>query len=559
MTEVNFESYAPPAPLRDDVAAEYQKVWDALDASADEESAAAGVECWDALRRQLGTWMSLAQIRFHQDTQNDVYRKNRDYADQLQPYLTDLDVQTKRRLLDSPFREGLERRFGHQAFALWRCDVASFEPVLADDLVRQAGLVAEYTELIAGARFEFRGRTQTLSDMAKYAEYPGRAVRHEAATLRWNWFNEHVDEIDQLFDSLVGLRQSMAEKMGHKTFTSLGYEWMHRLDYGAEDVDSFRAQVREHVVPLAMEIRRRQGERLGIEPLMQWDEAIQDLSGNPRPQGDHDWMLERAAEMFADVGQGMDDFFQLMRRQRLLDLKSRPNKASGGFCDMLPSLGMPFIFANFNGAKHDVEVFTHEIGHAFQAYSSRDLALIDYHFPTYEACEIHSMGLEFLTWPSMERFFGDDADRFRRLHLTDSLLFIPYGTAVDHFQHLVYANPTASPAERAEMWQEMERLYLPTLKWGDLAFPASGRRWQAQPHIFGSPFYYIDYVLALTCALQLWDSAQTNRAETLKRYVALCQLGGSQSFKQLVDAAGLANPFEAGCLPRVVSRAEQSL
>lgn len=292
---------------------------------------------------------------------------------------------------------------------------------------------------------------------------------------------------------------------------------------------------------------------------MSWDEAVHDPAGNPKPNGDHDWMMDRATEMFAQLGPSMGDFFSQMRAGNFMDLKSREGKAGGGFCDVLPGFGMPFIYANFNGTMQDVRVFTHEMGHAFQTYSSLNQPLIDYVMATMESCEIHSMGLEFLTWPQMDLFFGDAAARFRRTHLTQLLLFLPYGMAVDHFQHLVYARPDASPDDRAAMWQEMEQLYLPWLNWGDLAHPAGGRRWQAQLHIFGSPFYYIDYALALTCALQLWVRAAEDRDAAMNSYLVLCRRGGDAPFGQLVRSIGLTSPFEQGCLKEVVEHATREL
>jgi M3 family oligoendopeptidase len=220
---------------------------------------------------------------------------------------------------------------------------------------------------------------------------------------------------------------------------------------------------------------------------------------------------------------------------------------------------MPFIFANFNGTMQDIRVFTHEMGHAFQTYASRHKALEDYLWPTMDACEIHSMGLEFLTWPQMELFFGADTDRFRRLHLTQAILVLPYIVAVDHFQHLVYANPNCSPSERAAFWQQMERMYLPHLQWGDLAHPASGRRWQAQLHIFRAPFYYIDYALAQTCALQLWSQSTRDHQATMVRYGNLCRRGGEAPFLDLVRSAGLASPFASGSLSTVMAKARKFL
>jgi M3 family oligoendopeptidase len=381
----------------------------------------------------------------------------------------------------------------------------------------------------------------------------------DAVAVRWQWYADHREMLDRIFDDLVRLRHGMARKLKFRDYIELGYKRMKRVDYTQHDVEQFRAEVREHLVPLAVELRQKQAANLGVDKLMFWDDAVHDINGNPAPHGEHDWMVARAIEMFDAMGPGLGGFFRLMVEARLTDLKNREGKAGGGFCTAFPSYGLPFIFANFNGTKHDVEVFTHEMGHAYQAYASREQPLVDYLWPTYESCEIHSMGLEFLTWPHMEKFFEEDAERFRRIHLTQGLLFIPYGVAVDHFQHLVYARPEATPAERHVMWQEMERMYLPWRDYGDLPHVAGGGFWQFQRHIYLSPFYYIDYTLAQTCALQLWVRSQQNPGATLESYNTLCTRGGEAPFQELVRSAGLVSPFQPGCLKDVVQVAKASL
>jgi len=559
MSAVDFRGYQLPVPTYADLAAEYEQILNSLDAATSGEEAIRAVEQWDALRRRFSTWNALAYTRFCQDTQNEQFKRLREYRDELEPKMTDLAVAMKERLVASPHRAALEARFGTQAFALWECDIASFDPAIETDLVEQSKLGATYAALLAGAKFQFHGEELTLSEIKKFEEDPDRDVRHEAARLRWEWFGRNQEQLDEIFDRLVRLRQTMAEKTGFAQFIDFGYQLRRRIDYGRGDVERFRDEVRERVVPLVGEIRAQQAARLGVEPLMAWDEALFDPAGNPRPLGDAEWMVERASEMFAELGGGMDECFAKMRAQHLMDLCAREGKQPGGFCEMLPDLGMPLIFANFNGTMSDVGVFTHEMGHAFQVYSSRAQPLEDYLWPTIEACEILSMGLEFLTWPQMELFFGEGAERFRRMHLAELLTVLPYIVAVDHFQHLVYAEPHCTADDRAAMWQEMERLYLPTLRWGDLAHPASGRRWHAQLHIFDSPFYYIDYGLALTCALQFWKLAATDCGEALARFGQLCRRGGEAPFGELVKSAGLMSPFEAGCLERVVGQARAEL
>ena len=220
---------------------------------------------------------------------------------------------------------------------------------------------------------------------------------------------------------------------------------------------------------------------------------------------------------------------------------------------------MPFIFSNFNGTSGDIDVLTHEAGHAFQVYCSKDYQIPEYHWPTYEACEIHSMSMEFFTWPWMELFFKEDTAKYRFTHLSEALLFIPYGVTVDEFQHFVYAHPEASPQDRKAAWREIEKKYLPHRDYEDNDYLERGGYWHQQGHIFGDPFYYIDYTLAQICAFQFWKRSRENRETAWADYLRLCQAGGSQSFLELVGLANLISPFEDGCIASVVKVIEDWL
>lgn len=554
-----YSDITVPTPTIESTTVAYQRIETALADSRSADDRRAAVEAWDRLRRELETWESLVHLHFQQDTRNTEYQRAREYCDEIRPKLTGLAVGMKRKLLASPHREELERAFGQHVFRLWEVDVLTFDPVIENDLVRESKLESQYIELQAGAKLHFQGQTYNHSEIMKFREHPERATRHEAEQVRWSWYAQNGERLDQIYDELVQLRHGMARKLGYEDFIGLGYQRMKRVDYTHMDVDAFRAEVRQQLVPLCESLREKQAATLGVKRLMFWDEAIHDPLGNPRPLGDHDWMLKRAQEMFDSLAPELGDFFRLMVRAELMDLKNREGKAGGGFCTSFPAIGWPFIFANFNGTKGDVEVFTHEIGHAFQCYTSRQKPLLDYLWPTFESCEIHSMGLEFLTWPGMEKFFGDDAERFRRMHLTQALLFIPYGVAVDHFQHLVYGQPTATPAERHTMWQEVERLYLPWRHYGDLPHVEKGGFWHFQRHIYLSPFYYIDYTLAQTCALQLWARSRREPAQTMRDYIGLCRRGGEAPFQELVSSAGLVSPFASGCLSSVLEQASKML
>ncbi|MEO0925008.1 MAG: M3 family oligoendopeptidase [Cyanobacteria bacterium J06643_13] len=558
-TQTNFADIQVEKPTIEQVTAEYETINTALDKAQTKAEKEKALQQWEDLRRRLDTWSAMTSLNFSQDTTNKTYQEAQAYSDRLQPKLTALEVAMKQRLLDSQDRPELESILGQQAFSLWSADVTTFEPAIEADLVQESELVNQYVQLLASAKIEFRGETLNLSGIRQYTQDSDRQTRYEAEKARWNFFSQHQTELDDIYDRLVKLRHQMAQKLGYENYTGLGYKRMQRIDYNETDVANYRDEVVAKVVPLAQKIIARQADKLNLDQVCFWDEAVFDLQGNPKPQGDQDWMLQQAQQMFDAMHPELGSFFQMMVAGNFLDLETRPGKAGGGFCTGFPTAGVPFIFANFNQTKGDVEVFTHEMGHAFQAWQSRDLPLIDYLWPTLESCEIHSMSLEFLTWSQMERFFADDADRFREIHLAQSILFLPYGCAVDHFQHLVYANPQATPQERNQMWQQMEARYLPWRQYGELEYPAQGGLWQEKQHIYCSPFYYIDYTLALCCALQFWLKAEADFDGALAEYIALCQRGGQAPFQSLTSSANLVSPFQSGSLAQVVTKAQEFL
>lgn len=558
----SFSEIDAERPEIKDLEASYEALWSQLDAAEeanDLQAAHAVVDAWDRLRKTMSTWFALTRLRYRQDSSNETYKAEQDYADELDPLLTDLRVKTMRRLLESPLREGLEAQIGTHAFDLWTCEITTFLPAIQKAMERENNLRAEYTKLRASAEIEFDSETYNLSGISKFMDVADRDVRERAQRARWSWVEEHADEFDRIFDDLVSVRDGMAKSLDYKDFVDLGYRRMSRIDYDRDDVETFRAQVQDKIVPLIADIRERQRAKLDLDTLMVWDEAVHDLRGNPVPQGDVDELTRKARSMFDTMHPDLGEFFAMMDDRDLLDLDTRKNKVGGGFCTWFADYGVPYIFANFNGSKHDAEVFTHEMGHAFQCYKSRLKTPIDYVWPTYESAEIHSMSLEFLTWPYIDRLFGDDADRFKTIHLTESLAFIPYGTAVDHFQHLIYENPEATPEERRKMWTQMEETYLPWRNWGDITHGAEGGRWHLQGHLYSMPFYYIDYVLAMTCALQFWDRMNQDYDRALTDYVTLCEKGGEAPFQELASSAGLKSPFEPGCLEAVVDRARETL
>ncbi|MEM8720599.1 MAG: M3 family oligoendopeptidase [Cyanobacteria bacterium P01_G01_bin.39] len=559
LTTVKFDDIQFKTPTIEQVTAEYAQINKALDLAANIEDKQSALQQWEDLRRRLNSWSAMTSLRFSQDTANKVYQEAQSYSDELQPKLTALAVAMKRRLLKDEDRAELESLLGQQAFDLWSADVTTFEPEIESDLVKESKLVNQYVQLLATAKIEFQGKTVNLSEIRKFTQDSDRQIRYQAEQARWNFFSQYQSQLDTLYDQLVKLRHQMARKLGYDNYIDLGYKRMQRIDYNEQDVANYRQEVVNEVVPLAQKIIAQKASKLNLDQVKFWDESVYDLQGNPEPQGDYNWMIQQAQKMFDAIHPELSHFFELMVAGNFVDLQTRPNKAGGGFCTGFPTEGMPYIFANFNGTKGDVEVFTHEMGHAFQGWQSRKQPLLDYLWPTLESCEIHSMSLEFLTWSQMDKFFVEDAPRFREIHLAESILFLPYGCAVDHFQHLVYANPTATPQSRNQMWQEMESLYLPWRDYSDLSYLSQGGLWQEKQHIYCMPFYYIDYTLALCCAMQFWIKAESNYKLAIEDYIALCQRGGNAPFKSLTKSANLVSPFQPGSLKTVVAKAQDFL
>jgi M3 family oligoendopeptidase len=550
-----FSDIRAAAPDFHELRTEYDDIAGSLENARSVSDAMHAFSRWDGLRRAFATWSALAVLRFQQDTKNAQFKADSDALNELRPKITGIDVAMKRKFLATPLRAELEAQLGAYLFARWELDVTAYDPVIEPLAVAESKLEDEYTELLAAAEFQFQGERLNLPTIGKFAEHRERNVRREAAFLKWDFFSRNRERLDAIYDQLVQLRHQTAKELDFHNFIELGYRRMTRTDYGPAEVARYREAIVREVVPIAQRIVRAQARDVGVDELMFWDEHVFSTADSPQPPQRFDQMLGAAREVFGGLGGDVGGFAGMMMHRDLLDLQSREGKAGGGFCTSFPTYGLPYIFANFNGTTHDVNVLLHEMGHAFQAYSSRGMPVSEYLLPTLEACEVHSMSMEFLSWPHLERFFGDDAERYRIQHLKTSLLLLPYGAAVDHFQHFVYENPSVSADERHAFWKQLEATYMPWRRYGGIEHLERGGYWQIQRHVYLMPFYYIDYTLALCCALQFWARSLDDYAGALADYTNLCRRGGELPFQALVRSAGLQSPFDEGVLHHVASRA----
>ena len=508
----------------------------------------------------IGTMRTVAQIRRDLDTRDAFYDAEGNFYNQEMPTVRPLQKAWTDTLLASPFRKELEEKYGNVAFLNEELAAKSFVPELVEDMQKENALVSEYTKLIASAQIPFDGKVLTLSQLSPYKLSIDDEVRHAAWRAEGQWYAEQGEALDRIYDELVALRHGMGKKLGLDGFTKLGYYRMKRNCYTEKDVDDFRAAVQQYLVPVAKSIYIRQSQRMGFDfPMSFADKDLAFRSGNPKPVGNPQEILDQGTVFYSELSPETKEFWDHMRAHEMLDVESKPGKASGGYCTSIHALKTPFIFANFNGTAHDVEVITHEAGHAFAGYINRDRVPSSTIWPSLEGCEVHSMSMEFFAEPWSEMFFGEDSRKFLYTHLAGALCFIPYGTMVDHFQHIVYEYPDFSPEERHQVWRELMGVYMPWVRPDDIPFYGEGKAWQRQSHIYKTPFYYIDYCLAQTVALAFWAMIQEDREKAFQTYLKYTCLGGSMVFTDLLKESGLQSPFDPECLKNICAKAQEFL
>ena len=509
-------------------------------------TAKTAIKHWNKYMNELGTDMSIISVLYSLDTRNPVYKRAQQKIDEISPLISSYATRFEKALVKARYRKDLEKKYGKYLLKMYEGNLKCFDEKIIPDLIEENKLTSKYDQIMGGAQIEFRGGTYNLSQLGKFLSDSDRETRKEAFLAMDKWLGEHEKEIADVYDQLVKLRTGIAKKLGFKNFVELGYLRLGRTDYNAKDVKGYRTQIQEEVVPIAQKLYKQQMKDLGIKNPQAYDYALKFKSGNPTPKGDTKALVASAKKMYEKMSSESGEFINFMIKHELLDLEARPGKAPGGYCTYFPRYKAPFIFSNFNGTSGDVNVLTHEGGHAFQAYLSADIAIPEYQNPTLESCEIHSMSMEFFTWPYMDLFFKEEADKYKYAHLVDAIEFLPYGITIDEFQHWVYEHPEATHEERCKKYLEIEQRNLPHKKYDECKTLNKGTWWMRQGHVFSTPFYYIDYTLAQVVAFQFLAEDFKNHENAWKKYVKLCKLGGKLPFTGLLEKVHLRNPFEAG-------------
>ena len=501
---------------------------------------------------QFETSLSVCMIRHDADVKDSFYQDEILFFEEAGAVVSELTSIVYTALLNTEIADECKNKFGEMIFRKAQTKRETVSKDIIDLLAREAALQNEYGQSIASAELFFHEDTYNLSTIVPFLESTKRQTRRESELACVTFFEEEKEHFDRVFQELVEIRTDMAGKLGCENFIDLGYKRMERYDYTPEMVAKFRDAILTYIVPITVEIRRLQKERLNLDSLKFYDLKSLFSGGNPKPIIPVSAFPDAASQMFQKIFETDPSFFQVLFNHGFTDITARKNKSAGGYCSTLLDFGIPFIFMNANQIAGDVATLFHESGHAYAAIRSVDSSpFIECLSPTLETCEIHSTAMEYLTYPYLKDFFGNKSEAFREMHMTETLLFLPYGCMVDEFQHLIYENPDFSQDERHAVWRDLERKYQPFLDYDDIPFYENGGAWQKKMHIFTDPFYYIDYVLAQIVSLEIWDESRKDYRKALSQYDQLCMEGGNAAFLDLLTQAQLSNPFSADTIKRI--------
>lgn len=513
---------------------------------------------YKAYSEDLGTNMRIAFIRFTQDTRNEFYAAEQDYLDEIGPEISVANAKIANCYLTSKFRKQLEERFPAVMFKNLQMAVDAADPRIVEDRVEENKVTTSYTKLMSSIIIDFEGEKLTMAGIGKYFTSTDRDLRKRAVYAWGQAIEDNKAQLDEIYDKLVKIRTRMGRKLGYDGFAPLGYLQMQRNCYTKEDIARFRENVLKYLVPLASRIRNKVGKELGIDKQYYYDNGIF-TADEPKPIGTPQEMFDNASKMYNEMSEETGKLFDTMRESECFDVMSREGKWGGGYCEGLPKYKLPFILANWNGSAGDVDVLTHEFGHALEFYKSFFIESEFLSSISMETAEVHSMSMEFLAYPWIDLFFGDKTPEYKFYHIGGAVTFIPYGTIVDWFQQSCYDNPDMTPTERNEMYNKMEKQFLPHMTTEGIPALQDGRRWQRQAHIFESPFYYIDYCFAQFTALQFLALSQEDYKGAFAKYIKFLNFGGTKPFTELLSECGLLSPFEEESFKLVVASCEKIL
>ena len=500
------------------------------------------------------------------DTESEEKRESfLDFMSNIRPKLSEFSDALNRRIVNHSSVDDLPSRYDLMLRGM-RTDVEIFRKENIPLGVRQTELVTEAQTINGAMTVEFEGEERTFPQMSKYLESNDRSQRQAAWVAMSARRMEDSERLSEIFDELVSIRHQMATNSGFESYTQYMFRAMHRFDYTIEDCLEFHESVESVCMPILKRINKDRRDGLGIGELSPWDVNEKGGSGpdihgrDPlRPFETVDEMVEKLSEMFHEISSDLGGKFDKLVEMDTLDLDTRKGKAPGGYQYYLEKSRVPFIFMNAAGLQGDLETMIHEAGHAFHSLYCGHLELIDERDYPIEFAEVASMSMELLTQPWWDKFYeSEEADRARRAHLEGVAFLLPWIATIDSFQHWIYANPGHSREERAEVWLSIRDKFGSEMDWtGHTDFRELS--WQQQGHLFGVPFYYIEYGIAQLGSLQLWKTQMSDPQKALDDYANAMSLGNTRTLPELFSAADLELGFDEGHFMSLLETVETAL
>ncbi len=556
---MKFQDYVYTRPDVDAVLADIRHTVEVMENAASAEAQLKAFHEHEERMQEFNSLHAIANIRHDIDTRDAFYAEEKAFFNEKMPLIQNELSRLSKAMSGSPFRKELEEALG--AFTMEKIDyqVKGMCAEIIPLMQKENRLTTRYFQLYSSAQIPFAGKTLTVEQMPPYKAAEDRAVRRAAYVAEGEFFDSIGEELDQIYDRLVHNRNEQARIMGYKDYTELAVIRMRRYGYGPKEIKAFREQVANDLVPLVTEIKKLQAKRIGVCDWKAYDNLTMFPDGNPAPKGTPEELIKAAQEMYRRLSPETAEFFDFMVDNGLLEVESKPGKAPGGYCSSIQKYKAPFIFSNFNGGAGDVEVLTHEAGHAFEGYTAyRDPAFEGNSYLrrySSETAECHSMGMEFLTAQFHELLLKEDTPKYELQHAENALSFIPYACIIDAFQYEAYEHPDLTPEERHQIWKRLLERFQPHLTdYEDIPFYSRYAGWQYKLHVFMNPLYYIDYALAQTVALQFFMLSLENPEEAWEKYMKLIRSAGTRRFADTVKYVGLDSPFEEGTVKKVAEK-----
>lgn len=513
---------------------------------------------YNTLSGHVGTMARIASTRLNLNSRDEFYEKEMDYYNSALPEIQMYDLKFTKAFLSSPHLEKAKKKLNPLVITMMELSLKCADERVLEEMQEENKLTTDYSKFVSELTYSFRGEKLTLGALRKYMQDSDRSTRKEAYSALGKALGENKAYLDDIYDKMVKVRDRMAKKLGYENYVALGYNLMQRTCYGKEEIKVFRENVLSDLVPVISKLKKKIAEKLSIEEFKLYDDNTY-FEKDPYPILDAQGILNAGKEMYHEMCPETREFIDMMFESDAFDVLPREGKWTGGYMTFFPDYRQPFIFANFNGTTADVDVITHEAGHAFAYFVGRNGILPETQLGGMETAESHSMSMEFFAWKYIDKFFGDMAEKYKYKHLFSALSFIPYGVIVDYFQEIVYENPDMTPEERNKVWLDLEAKFRPYMNAEGIEYLEEGTRWQYQNHIFQSPFYYIDYCLAQVVAFEFLQLSLKDYASALKTYVSHASRTGNYGFTDLIKMAGLKSPFEKGALSEVATMCEELL